>query len=207
MACITTAASLFSYFSPGYAIGTVTGGPFGVNQQLAFRDGADPARRLNSLQLLHSHLRRPADGGDPFAPPTVAPSGCDWKSGQPLYRRAKSPAPTNPKSSDSGQLSAESLSKIGNGGQPISLGVYDRANKLPYTFNYTLDIQWQPRNDVAIDIGYVGNVGRHQVIPVPFNQPGISRPRQRRFMAKATPTVTPSAESTCLTELRLSRRL
>ena len=27
---------LFSYFSPGYAIGTVTGGPFGVNQQLPF---------------------------------------------------------------------------------------------------------------------------------------------------------------------------
>ena len=27
---------LFSYFSPGYAIGTVTGGPFGVNQSLPF---------------------------------------------------------------------------------------------------------------------------------------------------------------------------
>ena len=27
---------LFTYFSPGYAIGTVTGGPFGVNQQLPF---------------------------------------------------------------------------------------------------------------------------------------------------------------------------
>jgi len=27
---------LFSYFSPGYAIGSVTGGPFGVNQQLPF---------------------------------------------------------------------------------------------------------------------------------------------------------------------------
>ena len=27
---------LFSYFSPGYAIGLVTGGPFGVNQQVPF---------------------------------------------------------------------------------------------------------------------------------------------------------------------------
>jgi hypothetical protein len=60
-----------------------------------------------------------------------------------------------------------------NNGQPISLGVYDRANKLPYTMNFTLDFQWQPRPDLAIDIGYVGNVGRHQVIPVPFNQPSI----------------------------------
>jgi hypothetical protein len=37
-------------------------------------------------------------------------------------------------------------------------------------------VQWQPRNDLAIDIGYVGNLGRHQVIPVPFNQPGIAGP-------------------------------
>ena len=71
------------------------------------------------------------------------------------------------------------IAKIENGGQPISLGVYDRANKLPYTFNYTLDIQWQPRNDIAIDIGYVGNIGRHQIIPVPFNQPGIANPGAR----------------------------
>ncbi len=42
--------------------------------------------------------------------------------------------------------------------------------------NYTLDIQWQPRNDIAVELGYVGNVGRHQVIPVPFNQPTIASP-------------------------------
>ena len=63
-----------------------------------------------------------------------------------------------------------------NNGQPISLGVYNRANKLPYTFNYTLDMQWQPRSDLAIELGYVGNLGRHQVIPVPFNQPNIASP-------------------------------
>jgi hypothetical protein len=65
---------------------------------------------------------------------------------------------------------------ITNNGQPISLGVYDRTNKLPYTYNYTLDVQWQPRNDLAISLGYVGNLGRHQVIPVPFNQPNIYSP-------------------------------
>src|SRR5271168_2343664 len=42
--------------------------------------------------------------------------------------------------------------------------------------NQTLDIQWQPRNDIAIDIGYVGNLGRHEVIPVPFNQAQIASP-------------------------------
>ena len=53
---------------------------------------------------------------------------------------------------------------------------YNRKNKLPYTMNQTLDIQWQPRNDLAIDIGYVGNLGRHEVIPVPFNQAQIATP-------------------------------
>src|ERR1019366_8501180 len=42
--------------------------------------------------------------------------------------------------------------------------------------NYTLGIQWQPRNDIAVELGYVGNLGRHQVIPVPFNQPNIASP-------------------------------
>ena len=58
----------------------------------------------------------------------------------------------------------------------FSFADYDRANKLPYTINFTLDLQWQPRNDLAIDIGYVGNTGRHEVIPIPFNQPGIATP-------------------------------
>ena len=58
----------------------------------------------------------------------------------------------------------------------FSFAVYDRKNKLPYTMNQTLDVQWQPRNDIAIDIGYVGNLGRHEVIPIPFNQARIASP-------------------------------
>jgi hypothetical protein len=42
--------------------------------------------------------------------------------------------------------------------------------------NYTLDLQWQPRGDVAVELGYVGNLGRHQVIPTPFNQAQIATP-------------------------------
>ncbi|MGA8101497.1 MAG: hypothetical protein WB869_05050, partial [Candidatus Acidiferrales bacterium] len=51
-----------------------------------------------------------------------------------------------------------------------------RTNKLPYTINNSFDIQWQPRNDLAVEVGYVGNLGRHEVIPIPFNQPGIATP-------------------------------
>jgi hypothetical protein len=84
-------------------------------------------------------------------------------------------APVNPKSSDLSTY-LPNLAAISDGAQPVSLGIYDRRNKLPYTFNFTLDVQWQPRNDLAIEVGYVGNLGRHQVIPVPFNQAGIASP-------------------------------
>src|SRR5208337_1561309 len=53
-------------------------------------------------------------------------------------------------------------------------GDYNSKNTLPYTINYTLDIQYQPKRDLAIDIGYVGNRGRHEVIPIPFNQAQIA---------------------------------
>jgi hypothetical protein len=42
--------------------------------------------------------------------------------------------------------------------------------------NSTLDIQWQPRNDMAVDIGYVNALGRHEIIPLPFNQSRIASP-------------------------------
>src|SRR6202166_539053 len=62
-------------------------------------------------------------------------------------------------------------------GLPLfSFADYNRSNKLPYTLNQTLDIQWQPRNDLAIDIGYGGNLGRHEIVPLPFNQARIASP-------------------------------
>jgi hypothetical protein len=164
---------LFSYFSPGYAIGTVTGGPFGVNQQLPFVTAQScPTATLYDYYI--PTCGGLASGGDPFAPPTTAPTAATGNLANP-YTNVQSAAPTNPKASDLSNY-LPNLASINNGGQPISLGVYDRTNKLPYTYNYTLDVQWQPRNDLAIELGYVGNLGRHQVIPVPFNQPGIASP-------------------------------
>jgi Carboxypeptidase regulatory-like domain/TonB dependent receptor len=164
---------LFSYFSPGYAIGTVTGGPFGVNQQLPFVTAQTcPVTSLYSYYI--PTCGGLATGGDPFAPPTVSPTAATGNLANP-YTNVESAAPTNPKSSDLSKY-LPNLAGIDDGASPISLGVYDRTNKLPYTYNYTLDVQWQPRSDLAIELGYVGNLGRHQVIPVPFNQPGIASP-------------------------------
>ncbi|MGA8043587.1 MAG: TonB-dependent receptor, partial [Terracidiphilus sp.] len=59
---------------------------------------------------------------------------------------------------------------------PLNFGVYDSNNVLPYTINYTLNVQWQPTNTIAGSIGYTGNRGRHSVIPIPINEPGIATP-------------------------------
>ena len=161
---------LFSYFSPGYAIGTVTGGPFGVNQSLPFVT----TQTCPGSVTLYSYFIPTCGGAGDFGPPTAPPTDAGGNLAHP-YGLVKSAAPTDPKASDLSNY-LPNIAAIANGAQPISLGTYDRANKLPYTYNYTLDVQWQPRNDIAIELGYVGNLGRHQVIPVPFNQPGIAAP-------------------------------
>jgi hypothetical protein len=56
----------------------------------------------------------------------------------------------------------------------LNFGAYDKTNVLPYTINWNFNIQWQPRNDLAVTIGYVGNRGRHSVIPIPLNEPQLA---------------------------------
>lgn len=57
---------------------------------------------------------------------------------------------------------------------PFLYGGYDINNKLPYTQNWTLDLQFQPSNTWLFEVGYVGNHGTHLVLPIPFNQPLIA---------------------------------
>ncbi len=56
----------------------------------------------------------------------------------------------------------------------LNFGAYNPKNVLPYTMNFTFNMQWQPTNDLAVTIGYTGNRGRHAVIPFPLNEPGIA---------------------------------
>jgi hypothetical protein len=55
----------------------------------------------------------------------------------------------------------------------LNFGAYDKKNVLPYTMNYTLNVQWQPTSTLALSLGYIGNRGRHSVIPYPLNEPVI----------------------------------
>jgi len=156
---------LFSYLSPGFAEGVINGGPFGVNQTPPFVNAQACSPASESFYLN-------------FAPTCPSPA---YSLSSP-WGASLGPAPTgNPKDIDN-YLPNTGVPGVGieqgifNGEQLFSFATYNRANKLPYTINNTLDIQWQPRRDLAIDIGYVGNLGRHGVIPIPFNQPGIATP-------------------------------
>lgn len=90
-----------------------------------------------------------------------------------------------PPSGNPKDLNLPNAATIESGVPLFSFADYNRANKLPYSMNQTLDIQWQPRHDLAIDIGYVGNLGRHAVVPLPFNQARIATPTKP--ILKGTP--------------------
>ena len=137
---------LFAYLSPGFASGVITGGPFGVNQ----------------------------------TPPWVSSQTCDPEGFGyvtcPDFANPWGPSLGPPPSGNPKDLNLPNAAVSSTGLPLFSFADYNRANKLPYTMNQTLDIQWQPRNDLVIQIGYVGNLGRHEVVPIPFNQAQIASP-------------------------------
>jgi hypothetical protein len=154
---------LFTYLSPGFAAGVIAGGPFGVNQAPPFVN----SQVCSAIGTLY-------EGFIPTCDPTqVGPNttGLGGSFSNPWGNSLQAPPSGNP-----ANINLPNAAAIESGAQLFSFADYNRANKLPYTLNQTLDIQWQPRRDLAITIGYVGNLGRHEVIPVPFNQAGIATP-------------------------------
>ena len=145
---------LFTYLSPGFAAGTITGGPFGFNQTPPY-----VSSQLCNTAVSPYEFFIPTCAAQSFANPWGAALG-PGPSGNPADITKFLPNATD----------------IVNGQQIFSFATYNRANKLPYTINDILDVQWQPRRDLAIEVGYVGNLGRHEVIPIPFNQPQIASP-------------------------------
>jgi hypothetical protein len=150
---------LSAYLSAPFVPGLVHGGPFGANQSEPWV-GAQTCSAIGKLYLgfvPECDPNSPAGGSlaNPWgAQLGPAPSGDPVEIAQLLPNR----------------------NEIEAGSPLLSFGIYNRANKLPYAMNQTLDIQWQPRTHMAIEIGYAGSLGRHGVIPIPFNQPGIASP-------------------------------
>jgi hypothetical protein len=68
------------------------------------------------------------------------------------------------------------LAALENGANPFLFGGYDPNNKLPFSLNWSFDLQWQPTNTLVFTLGYVGNHGEREVLPIPFNQAEIATP-------------------------------
>ena len=70
-------------------------------------------------------------------------------------------------------IARPSFSDPGNGSSPSPQGIqaYQATGHQPYTEQYSLDLQQQIRPGMSIDIGYYGNVGRHQQANYDLNQP------------------------------------
>lgn len=66
------------------------------------------------------------------------------------------------------------VAQLKTGAAPYLFGGYDPRNKLPYTETWNADLQYELANSWLLTLGYVGNHGVHQILPIPFNQPGIA---------------------------------
>jgi len=69
------------------------------------------------------------------------------------------------------------VSALAGGSEPYLFGAYGINNKLPYTENWSFDMQWQFTHDTSFTLGYVGNHSLRQTIPIPFNQPLVATPQ------------------------------
>jgi hypothetical protein len=155
----------FSFFSAGYAIGEVTGGPFGAAQAPPFVNAVqcNPSGNPNGTTANYATPGATCDG-----------NAANYSLSTPFGAGTAYIQPSGKAASITQYL--QTPDQIINGGQLTTLTVYDQNNKLPYTINYTLDVQWQPLAKFLVEVGYVGNLARHQVIPVPLNQAQVATP-------------------------------
>jgi hypothetical protein len=155
---------LFSYLSQ--PAGNGNGGPFGVTESEPFTTFSSKTGPNLSSALL--------------APP--APTGAVSAISSALQTALN--GITGPATDGLQACSAlDSQVSYEDCGSTLNFGAYDKNNVLPYTMNYTLNLQWQPRNDLVVTLGYTGNRGRHAVIPIPFNEPQIVTPTNPGMVA------------------------
>jgi hypothetical protein len=172
---------LFTYLSP--PAGSGVGGPFGVTQQsplVAAVTGSSSGKTLENplgtSGVLTSSTTPPAPGVNPAIQQTALQNELNYMTRTVTVNKNIILGCGGP-----GNLEDNCTQT------PLYLGAYDKNNVLPYTINFTLNLQWQPRNDLAVTIGYTGNRGRHAVIPIPFNEPQTATPTSPAMILGATP--------------------
>ena len=147
---------LFQYLSP--PAGSGISGPFGVTQEAPFAAFTDENGTLS----------------DPFTSFVSPTTPSNLASQMPTVASIESTCTSANVYNSEDLLDYECDDGAPDG--PLVIGNYNINNKLPYTEDWSTDIQWQPRGDMSIQIGYVGNRGLHAVIPVPFNEPVLCTP-------------------------------
>jgi hypothetical protein len=158
---------LFTYLSQ--PAGTGIGGPFGVTESAPLASYVTASGKKNTFS-------------DPFgsALPLTASSSPPLPNASPATMANALQAQLNAMTSMSGgygyNCGGVGAEEDESCPAPLNFGSYNKNNVLPYTINYTLNMQWQPRNDLSILIGYAGNRGRHAVVPIPINEAPIATP-------------------------------
>jgi hypothetical protein len=141
-----------------------------------------------------TELSPPAGGGisgpfgvtvsEPFVVPFFAPKAATFAA--PFGTATPPPPPSNLSSVIAlvpnaqqliGQTTTFCNQTLQAGCGPFFFGGYDPKNTIPYSENWTLDLQWQPINTLVVTMAYVGNHGVHETIPLPFNQAVIATPQ------------------------------
>ena len=121
---------------------------------------------------------------EPFVVPFFAVTGGSFA--QPFGSAPLPPPPANLSAvtglvPNASQLVGNTTTFCGQTGQsgcgPLFFGGYDPKNTIPYSENWTLQLQWQPINSWLFSLAYVGNHGLHELMPVPFNQAQIATPQ------------------------------
>ncbi|MBB5339192.1 TonB-dependent receptor [Tunturiibacter gelidoferens] len=107
----------------------------------------------------------------PFVQPVNSPDGATSEN---PFGTVRPPVDTNPADFINNLPNQNALI---NGASPYLFGAYAANNSLPYTENWSLDIQYQISRNIVGTVGYTGNHGVHQTVPLPFNQPGVATPQ------------------------------
>ncbi len=173
------------YATPGASNSTLTNRQWGIGPRLGIAYSVTPKLVVRSGFGLYydrgeffTEFSPSAGGGfnGPFGvtlqPPFVQPvyANSTGTSENP-FGTTRPPVNTNP---------ADFINNLPNqaalihGDSPYLFGSYAANNKLPYTENWSLDVQYQLNPRTVASVGYTGNHGVHQTVPLPFNQPLVA---------------------------------
>ena len=176
------------YATPGASNSTLTNRQWGIGPRIGIADSLTDKLVLRAGFGLYydrgeffTNFSPSAGGGfnGPFGvtlqPPFVQPVyGTASSTSENPFGATPPPIDTNP---------ADFINNLPNqaalesGAAPYLFGAYAANNKLPYTENWSFDLQYQALPRTVVSVGYTGNHGVHQTVPLPFNQPLVATPQ------------------------------